>query len=176
MGRFTIAVAGCTLLGACALLGATTTVAFAAAPEPEKVSVEIVWDPATPPPEGRIWMTYLFTRAAFAAREPAKGTGENRESEPTFEEEVRARKMAVSTFRELRHEDGKLASTYFSDVDRVETAGFLREYVWRYLRRDSWNQVPLGLDLTGFDEWRQTELARHVPVTHGSIALKLAAK
>jgi hypothetical protein len=170
MGRFTIAVAACALLGA-------TTAAPAAAPEPDDtVSVEIVWDPATPPPEGRIWMTYLFTRAAFAAREQAKGTGESGESEPTFEEEVRARKMAVSTFRELRHEDGKLSSAYFSDVDRVETAGFLREYVWRYLRRDSWDQVPLGLDLTGFDEWRQTELARHVTVTHGSIALKLAAK
>jgi hypothetical protein len=170
MGRFTIAVV------ACALIGVSAT-APAAAPEPdEKVNIEIVWDPATPPPEGRIWMTYLFTRAAFAAREQAKGTGENGESEPTFEEEVRARKMAVSTFRELRHADGKLSSTYFSDVDRVETAGFLREYVWRYLRRDSWNQVPLGLDLTGFDEWRQTELMRHVPVTHGSIALKLAAK
>jgi hypothetical protein len=166
MGKFTLAVV-------CALLGATGS-AVAASPPQTDMKVEIVWDPATPAPEGRIWMTYLFTRAAFAARDRATD-GATGESEPTFEEEVRARKMAVSTFRELRSANGALASTYFGDVDRVEAAGFLREYVWRYLRRESWDKVPLGLDLSGFDEWRQVELSRHVPVTHGRIAFKLAS-
>jgi hypothetical protein len=167
MGKFTLAVA-------CALLGAAGA-AIAASPPSTDVKVEIVWDPATPAPEGRIWMTYLFTRAAFAARDRATDGADTGESEPTFEEEVRARKMAVNTFRELRRADGSLASAYFSDVDRVEAAGFLREYVWRYHRRESWDKVPLALDLSGFDEWRQVELARHVPVTHGRIAFKLAA-
>ncbi len=166
MGKYTIAVA-------CALLGVSGG-AIAASPPQTDMKVEIVWDPATPAPEGRIWMTYLFTRAAFAARERVKD-GATGESEPTFEEEVRARKMAVNTFRDLRNTNRALASAYFSDVDRVEAAGFLREYVWRYLRHDSWEQVPLGLDLSGFDEWRMVELSRHVPVTHGRIAFKLAA-
>jgi hypothetical protein len=169
MGKITLAVA-------CALLGVTGAATAASPPRTDPdLKVEIVWDPATPAPEGRIWMTYLFTRAAFAARDRATDGAITGDSEPTFEEEVRARKMAVSTFRELRGADSTLASTYFSDVDRVEAAGFLREYVWRYLRRESWSQVPLGLDLSGFDEWREVELARHVPVTHGSIAFKLAS-
>jgi hypothetical protein len=167
MGKFMLA-------AACALLGVAGAAA-AASPPATDVKVEIVWDPATPAPEGRIWMTYLFTRAAFAARDRATDGATTGESEPTFEEEVRARKMAISTFRELRNSDGALTSTYFGDVDRVEAAGFLREYVWRYLRRESWNTVPLGLDLSGFDEWREIELSRHVPVTHGRIAFKLAS-
>ena len=168
MGKYTLAAAACVLLG-------VTAAGAAGSPPATDVKVEIVWDPATPAPEGRIWMTYLFTRAAFAARDREKGASVTGESEPTFEEEVRARKMAISTFRELRGADGTLASAYFSDVDRVEAAGFLREYVWRYLHRESWQQVPLGLDLSGFDEWRDVELVRHVPVTHGHIAFKLAS-
>jgi len=140
------------------------------------MKVEIVWDPATPKPEGRIWMTYLFTRAAFAARERAEGDARPGEHDPSFEEEVRARAMALNAFREMRKQDPALVSSYFSDMDRIEKAGFLREYVWRYLRRDSWDQVPIGLDLSGFDEWRETELASHVVVTHGGIAFRLASR
>ena len=52
---------------------------------------------------------------------------------------LRGRTIAVSTFRELRRNDALLASAYFSDIDRVEAAGFLREYVWSYLHHASWD-------------------------------------
>jgi hypothetical protein len=138
------------------------------------MKVAIVWDPATPVQESRIWLAYLFARAAFAASENAAGPAVG-EREATFEEELRGRTMAVSTFRALRRNDAQLASVYFSDIDRVESAGFLREYVWSYLHHTSWQTTPADLNLTGFDEWRATHLTNHVAVTHGRIAFRIAA-
>jgi hypothetical protein len=86
---------------------------------------------------------------------------------------VRARTMAVNTFRTLQAKEPKLESTYFSDLDRVEAAGFLPEYAWRYLHHVSWSTPP-GLKLQAFDAWRATHLTNHVAVTHGQIALRLA--
>lgn len=135
--------------------------------------VAILWDPATPEQEGRIWLAYLFARAAFAvsdgSAQPVAG-----EREASFEEELRGRSIAVSTFRALRRNDAQLASAYFSDIDRVEAAGFLREYVWSYLRRESWQSTPAALNLAGFEAWRLTHLPDHVAVTHGRIAFRLA--
>jgi hypothetical protein len=88
---------------------------------------------------------------------------------------MRGRSIAVNMFRELRRNDARLVSDYFSDIDRVEAAGFLREYVWSYLRRGSWKAPPAGLNLEAFDSWRATHLLNHVPVTHGRIAFRIAA-
>jgi len=136
--------------------------------------VTIMWDPATPVEENRIWLAYLFARAAYAVRE---NTGEPvaGERDASFEEEVRGRSVALSTFRDLKHSDARLASVYFSDIDRVEAAGFLREYVWSYLHHDSWLSPPADLKLAAFDAWRADHLADHVAVTHGRITFRLSA-
>jgi hypothetical protein len=136
--------------------------------------VTIMWDPATPVEENRIWLAYLFARAAYAVRE---NTGEPvaGERDASFEEEVRGRSVALSTFRDLRHNDARLASAYFSDIDRVEAAGFLREYVWSYLHHASWAAPPADLKLAAFEAWRGDHLIDHVPVTHGRIAFRLSA-
>ena len=148
--------------------------ARAAAAADPSVRVAILWDPATPEQESKIWLAYLYARAAFAANESQDGPAAG-EREATFEEEVRGRMIAVSTFRALKREDARLASAYFSDIDRVEAAGFLREYVWSYLHRTAWVAAPQGLDLPGFDAWRAAHLLNHVPVTHGRITFRLAA-
>ena len=164
------------MLGA-AIPAAPETVARArrAAQAAPDVNVAIVWDPATPPQESKIWLTYLFARAAYAASEHGAGPALG-EREASFEEELRGRTIAVAAFREMRGQEAGLASTYFSDVERVEAAGFLREYVWQYLRRDSWTAVPGGLDLRAFEAWRAVHLRDHVAVTHGRIAFRLASQ
>jgi hypothetical protein len=149
--------------------------ARARAASQQNIEVQIVWDPATPPEEQKIWVTYLFTRAAFAAKHRDEGEVSLGEWEASFEEEVRARTVAVNTFRTLKAQDETLSSAYFNDLSRVLEAGFLREYVWRYLRNKSWLGMPPALDLRAFDEWRRTNLSNHVPVTRGRIAFKLAA-
>jgi hypothetical protein len=143
-------------------------------PDDSAVKVAILWDPETPEEESKIWLAYLFARAAFAANETA-GSPAVGERESSFEEEVRGRQIALTTFRALKRDSAQPASPYFSDIDRVEAAGFLREYVWSYLRHPSWTTKPANLDLAGFDAWRAEHLAHHTPVTHGRIAFRVAS-
>ena len=146
----------------------------AATPDDSSVKVSILWDPETPEGESKIWLAYLFARAAFAANETAGGPAVG-ERESSFEEEVRGRQIALTTFRALKRDSAPPESVYFSDIDRVEAAGFLREYVWSYLRHTSWTTKPESLDLTGFEVWRAEHLTHHTPVTHGRIAFRLAS-
>ena len=140
----------------------------------EAMKVSILWDPETPEGESKIWLAYLFARAAFAANETDGGPAVG-ERVSSFEEEVRGRTIALTTFRALKHEPAQSASVYFNDIDRVEAAGFLREYVWSYLHHVSWATTPSNLDLAGFEVWRAEHLANHKAVTHGRIAFRLAA-
>ena len=140
--------------------------------ERPRLNVAIMWDPATPEAERELWSIYLYTRAAQAASEGDQETPVPGERQASFDEEVRARRMTVNAFRGLAPPH---LSTYFADLDRVEASGFLREYVWRYLRAQSWTVQPPDLRLTEFDAWRALHLRGHVAVTHGRIALRLAA-
>jgi len=139
-----------------------------------RLNVAILWDPRTPEDERELWTVYLFTRAAQAAKESEDRALPVGEREASFEEEVRARRMAVNMFRKLAVQEPPLHSRYFADLDRVDTAGFLREYVWRYLHKAAWSE-PQDLKLAAFDAWRAKHLPHHQAVTHGRIALRLAA-
>ncbi len=139
-----------------------------------QIGVEMLWDPRTPPRERPLWTAYLYTRAALVAAQSEDVPFAPGEHAASFEEELRARLIAVNLFRQLRRRDRSLESAYFADLDRVEAAGFLREYLWRYLRNPSWSE-PDGLKLAEFDAWRTTHLRQHRPVTHGRIAVRLAA-
>ncbi|HXS26057.1 MAG TPA: hypothetical protein VN730_00165 [Steroidobacteraceae bacterium] len=177
------------LVAAAALLGAITAAAPApaapaatATPAPADSQahtgmryVAILTDPQTPPNERELWAIYLYTRAALAASESDAQPLPLGVRAPSFEGEVRARRVAVGLFRKLERDDPGFGSRYFDDLDRVESAGFMREYVWRYLKQPSWSAAPPGLQLTQFDAWRAVHLRYHVPETHGSIAVKLAA-
>ena len=135
----------------------------------------ILVDPAPPPNERKLWTIYLYTRAALAASESDAGPLPLGIREPSFEGEVRARRVAVGLYRQLDRDDPDFGSRYFDDLDRVESAGFMREYVWRYLKQPSWSAPPAGLQLAEFDAWRTAHLRYHVPVTYGHIAVRLAA-
>jgi hypothetical protein len=138
------------------------------------VKLAILWDPETPEEESKIWLAYLFARGAYAANETAGGPAVG-ERESTFDEEVRGRMIALVTFRALKREAAQPTSAYFNDIDRVDAAGFLREYVWSYLRHPAWTRTPEGLDLAAFNAWRDEHLADHKVVTHGRIAFRLAS-
>lgn len=137
--------------------------------------VAILYDPATPPAERKLWTIYLYTRAALVATQSDAAPLALGIRAPSFEGEVRARRVAVGLFRQLERDDPDFGSRYFDDLDQVESAGFMREYVWRYLRQPSWSGPPSGLQLAQFDAWRAVYLRHHVPVTHGRIAVRLAA-
>jgi hypothetical protein len=144
------------------------------APREPKVNVAIVWDPKTPTAENQLWMTYLLTRAAQIAQESSRQDLPPGDWQAGFDEEVRARTMAVNTFRNMKSKGPQPRSAYFNDLDRVESAGFLREYAWRYLHGASWTTLPPGLKLPAFDEWRAAYIPNHKAVTYGRISLRLA--
>jgi hypothetical protein len=159
------------LLAATAAVGAVTGPVAATGSAPP-LNVVIQWDPATPASERKLWTIYLYTRAAATAAETEHESLPIGEHPPSFNEEVRARLLAVNLYRQLRRSEPALSSVYFADLDRVEAAGYLREYVWRYLRSGSWTHPPEGLELASFDAWRHAHLRHHVPVTYGRIALR----
>ena len=163
-----------------ALLGTSSLVLGAvassgSAPPPAQRYVAILYDPATPPAERKLWTIYLYTRAALVATQSDAAPLAPGIRAPSFEGEVRARRVAVGLFRQLERDDPEFGSRYFDDLDQVESAGFMREYVWRYLRQPSWSGPPSGLQLAQFDAWRAVHLRHHVPITHGRIAVRLAA-
>jgi hypothetical protein len=58
--------------------------------------------------------------------------------------------------------DAQPDSAYFSELARIEAAGYLEEYVWHYLRSEGLDKEPAAeLDLAGFESFRLRELAAH---------------
>lgn len=145
-------------------------------PETPHLSIAIEWDPSTPAAERKLWMTYLYVRAAHAAVESEHRALPLGVQQPSFEDEVRARRVVVGLYRRMHAHDPGFHSAYFAALSRVAAAGFLREYVWRYLRNPSWTTRPDGLRLAAFDKWRAIHLVGHVAITHGSIALRVASR
>ena len=73
--------------------------------------------------------------------------------------ELAARRAAL---REYHLRDAQSDSAYFSELARIEAAGYLEEYVWYYLRSEGLDkEPPAELDLAGFESFRLRELAAH---------------
>ena len=128
------------------------------APQPDS-SMEV--DPANDPAEAQIWVAYAseLLKAARAAPDGMPPCGGP--LRPTFATELAARGGALREYlaRETR------PTGYFAELARIESAGFLDEYVWYYLRGENDKTPPAGLELAAFEVFRQRELAAHVVKT-----------
>ncbi|HKC58682.1 MAG TPA: hypothetical protein VKB92_01210 [Myxococcales bacterium] len=136
------------------------------------MSIAIDWTPIKPEREGAIWLGYLMARGRFIAEHPDSHPREVGAVIPTFEEEVEARSTATQIYRELRQKDEELAVAYFDDLMRVDSASFMREYVWTYLHQPTWRKVPDNLRLQEFETWCSDNLANHYVVTKGGLRLE----
>jgi hypothetical protein len=147
------------------LLGCTAT-----AHKRQPCRFVIHWNSSPPERERAIWLAYLMFRVDHA--DPTTDCGPTETIVvPTFEQEVQARNATLKTYHSIQKRDPELDISYFNDLSRVSDAGFLREYVWVYLRQESWSQNPLDLRLVEFDTWRQSNLSGHIPQTQGAIAV-----
>jgi hypothetical protein len=81
------------------------------------------------------WLFYLGARAEYRKQHklPAPATGE---IAPTFREEVTARQAAVAMYSVLKSSSGR--DPYWEALAKVDSAGFIKEYVWTYLHRREW--------------------------------------
>lgn len=78
--------------------------------------------------------------------------------------ELTARRHLLDSWDEQRREHADIADPYLDALTSVRDAGFLDEYTVRYFATNSW-QVPPGVVVDDFREWRREHLPRHEPET-----------
>lgn len=99
---------------------------------------------------------YLGTLSAILAQQPERGPVCGGVYEPSFEEALGAYKMGLTL-----SEDSPPRSHALKAMLAAQTAGFLDELVWTYLRSESWGPTPPdGLDLAAFAPWQERNVKR----------------
>ena len=84
---------------------------------------------------------------------------------PTPHEEVATYQVMLGLFGDLN--DG---SSFGRKLKDIAAAGYLEEYAWRYVHRDSWGtNPPASLTLGEFDQWRAKNLKRFKPPVFGTV-------
>jgi hypothetical protein len=87
---------------------------------------------------------------------------------PTFDAELHARQAQLKIWREL-NEKGSYSLKYMDEMQKVESSGFLREYIWQHHRNASWGPMPADLRTDEFLRWQLENLVGHVPQTGARI-------
>ncbi len=154
---------------------ATPTALARTAPRPpaaKQLTITVLWDDAMSTRDSGLWIGYLFARMEFISRNGGRYNRVPGVVNPIFDEEIFARTEAAKVYRELRSKGKGTDSAYFNDLDKVDAAGFMREYVWRYLHRDEWGVAPDALRVSEFDRWAKANLLSHAPETRGRIAFQ----
>ena len=130
-------------------------------PRPDnRPETSVDFDSATDPADAALWLIYAgellrASRDIPDALPPCGGP-----LVPGFAAELTARRAALREY--LAREPAQRTSPYFSELARIEAAGFLEEYVWHYLRSESRDtSPPADLDLPAFETFRQRELPEH---------------
>jgi hypothetical protein len=94
--------------------------------------------------------------------------GENPARASSFECELMARQHLVETWQErtvdVEATEENPDAEYLDELQRVDEAGYLDEYVAFYFGRKSW-VLPDDLQLSAFSEWRRNALRGHKPQT-----------
>jgi hypothetical protein len=135
--------------------------------------VQIVLDPATMRDQNAapVWLGYIMARAVYIDKHQGLYKGQKGTITPRFEEELKARDSAVQIYTELKEKDKSVSSPYFDDLTEIRKAGFLKEYVWTFLRQSTWSTPPTPDRLALFKEWMDRHLPNHKAETHGSIVV-----
>jgi len=110
------------------------------------------------------WATYGGTKALVRTGEYARQYPEARGHESPFDEECYARD-AMAEFWAVQPPEKRRLDSYLQLLADVRDAGFIREYVWRFLREPGWAE-PAGLRNDAFTAWVASKgLADHRPPT-----------
>lgn len=129
-----------------------------AAPAPAEASIEM--NASGDPADSSMWLAYAVELTKYAREHPESTPPCGGVFEPPYQVEVDARLAALREYR-ARPANGR-RSGYFALLSKVETEGFLDEYVWSYLHRDAWgNAPPHELSMGAFTEFSARELAAH---------------
>ncbi len=86
--------------------------------------------------------------------------GENPARASSFDCEFTARRHLVNAWDEQSFNNQGVNDAYLDALSTVNEAGYLAEYTSYYLGQDDW-QLPEGLRVNEFRDWRQAHLRRH---------------
>jgi len=132
-----------------------------------KLNIAVHWSPnEQAKKQSAVWLGYLLARANYIGDHKDSYAGVNGISAPQFQEEVEARSKAALIYEDLSSKDKELRDTYFEDLLKVERAGFMKEYVWTYLRQPTWPETEKPSNLVAFNSWNEVNLPNHQPVTY----------
>jgi hypothetical protein len=144
---------------AVALSARTGGAALVAAEPLQEASIDVEANPDTA--SAAAWLAYAVELARYSGEHPETRPACGGRLAPGYAAELAARQSALREYQ-VRAAVAR-TSSYFNELARVEAAGFLDEYVWRFLRNERWDvAAPAGLELDAFDRFRERELATHV--------------
>jgi hypothetical protein len=110
------------------------------------------------------WTTYAGTKALLRTGEYVKLYPESQGHDSPFDEECYARN-ALAEFWAVQPEEKRKSDAYLQLLADIRAAGFIREYVWRFLSQPGWPQ-PAGLNVDAFAAWTEDYgLSDHQPLT-----------
>jgi hypothetical protein len=137
---------------------------------PKQLTISVDWGDAMTTRESGLWIGYLFARMDFISRNGGRYNRVPGPIAPIFDEEVFARGEAAKIYRNLKKQNKAMESPYFNDLEKVDAAGFMPEYVWQHLKRGDWSEKPSSLRNADFERWaRQNLTPNHAPETRGRV-------
>jgi hypothetical protein len=141
-----------------------------AVPEHGKLDISVVVDDQAlkgkPKNVTSAWLGYAMARAKWISDNVPAGSDLAKSYARTFDEEVAGRVALATIWSELKVAEAGLADVYLDQLQAVNDATYVREYVWTYLRSSAWQTEPGSLRLPLFQEWASGHLHEHQPETH----------
>ena len=114
------------------------------------------------------WTMYAGTKVLVRTGEYFDMFPEARGHDSPFDEECYARNAMTETWQARTEQTA--ADPYLDLLAQVRRAGFIREYVWRFVREPSWPD-PGALKLDAFDAWvAQNGLTQHKAATLATVS------
>jgi hypothetical protein len=106
------------------------------------------------------WVSYSLARSTCQLQIG----GDNPARASSFECELTARRLLLQTWSEQQAKAPESKDAYLDDLTAVEAAGYLDEYVARFLDKSHWHK-PDDLEARAFRKWQRKNLRSHVPQT-----------
>ena len=119
---------------------------------------EYVWTESDPALQS--WVSYSLARSTCQLQIG----GDNPARASSFECELTARRLLLQTWSEKPARTAESENEYLDDLAKVQTAGYLEEYVARFLEKKHW-AIPDDLETRAFRRWQRKHLQDHKPET-----------
>ena len=107
-------------------------------------------------PAYQSWVRYSLAKSACQLQID----GSNPARASSFACELGARRLLVGAWQEKQALDPAVRDPYLDDLQRVQEAGFLDEYVARHFATRDW-AVPDNLDVRSYRRWSRKQLPEH---------------